>query len=413
VTRLPSALAVLFACLASCAKSPVELSFQSYLEPPFVKAAQDLADQYNAAQKRVKVKVLFAVFDPDYSASIDRAFAGGTEADVITFFGSPLKLASAGLLAPLPAEGALAAGLEGRFLPAALANRRLGGTTYGIPLELNVESPSLLLNDSVFADAKVPIPESWIAAGGPPDWEELYALARRLTRIEGGEVKRSGLAVFNRQEESMFLSLIWQYGGDFRDTARKAFRFRTAEARAAIGFMKALLEGPGRIDRYEARNAQDRFTEGDAAMIVGAPWYGPQFATAGFKGFTMLNMPPLVRGAKPYFISEGGWGLVVSARAKHPAAAWDFLVFASSEDSVARFAATVGSVPPLSAARGEGLGPVAAVLGYGRDPGSALGDTAALIWTVVRRNLRSCLQGRISVEEALLAMETESAGLLR
>jgi hypothetical protein len=73
----------------------------------------------------------------------------------------------------------------------------------------------------------------------------------------------------------------------------------------------------------------------------------------------------------------------------------------------------VGSVPPLSAARGEGLGPVAAVLGYGRDPGSALGDTAALIWTVVRRNLRSCLQGRISVEEALLAMETESAGLLR
>ncbi|MDZ7671585.1 MAG: extracellular solute-binding protein [Halanaerobiales bacterium] len=337
-----------------------------------------------------------------------------TEADVIEIYGSIAGFAKGNSILPVPANVMTKEEIENTYIQAALKNKQWDGKYYGLPEELNMESPGLLVNVDLVEEAGMEIPESWDKNNGPASWSELIKFARKLTVIENDVMKQAGLGVVNGQESSMFLSLIWQMGGDFRDPENNVVHFDTEVARDAVKFMKNLIEGEKRVHSTNFSGRMDAFMERTAAMTIGAPWYAASFdVQAPDLNYKYYNLPPFVEGADPHFVGEGGWGYIVSSRTEHPEAAWKFIEFTMQKDNQLKWAETVGAISSRQDAKeyftGEGaISTAIEIAEHAKEPGAYTLDTGRLVWSIVRTNLRSMLHNESSIDEGLKNMEEEA-----
>ena len=172
------------------------------------------------------------------------------------------------------------------------------------------------------------------------------SFAKALTVKSGDPITQSGLAYASAQWEAMFVSLIWQNGGDYRDEANSVVHFNTPEAKKAAEFMLKYAN-PADPDvicdigasRYEL------FIQGTAAMVMGAPWYAGSLATdAPDMNYQYFNMPAMVEGSDPYCMATGGWGYIVSAESKNKPAAWEFVKQMTTPEQIGSWALGVGSL---------------------------------------------------------------------
>lgn len=400
-------------------RQPVRLVYWTPESASYVNASKAMVAAFNATHPGIEVVHRHFPFEARYAEMLQRAFAGRPEADVVLMYGGVRPFAAPGKILPLPPERFADADLASRFLPAALENRRYLGRCYGLPLELNVESPSLFINRGLLRELGEELPPAWLERRMPDSWTAVQALAARIARRQDGNLVRAGLGVVNRQEEAMFLSLIWQLGDDFRDPAAARFRFATPTARRALDFMAALVQGPTAVHSYGMPEPMQRFQSGELAMTIGAPWYASEIKPG--IDWVCLNLPPLIPGAKPAFVAEGGWGLAVTSTCADPDAAWAFVDYLTRQEQVVAWANAVDSIPPLAdldspvlrgQLRSRSALTVLDVLSAGRDPGFRDADAYALVWEVVRRNLRAALQGDTPPDLALATMQREADALL-
>lgn len=312
------------------------VAWQSYFEPAI--------ERFEADNPDINIEVEYF---SDFADKLTQSFAADEEADVIFTYSSVGEWADAGKLLEVPEDVYSADEMASLFYEGATANKFVNGKYYAVSNEINVESPTLYVNMDKLAELEVELPEGWVENNGPASWAELYDFASSLTvKDSSGYITQAGLSYAYAQWEAMFESLIFQYGGDFRDPENLAVNFKTEEAKKALEFMMSHL-GSGDEALCAGDNSRyDEFVQGIAVMCIGAPWYagGFDYDLAG-GSYQCFNLPAFVEGADPVSLATGGWGYIVSNQCENTDAAWQFVKYMTSAEEVGDWAITTGALP--------------------------------------------------------------------
>ncbi len=370
----------------------------------------------------IKVKVEYF---PQFADKLTQAYAAGQQPDVAQTWQGITHWAKAGKLDPVPDSVYSKEDMQAKFYEGALKNKEFEGQYYCIPAEINVESPGLLVNMDLLEKMGKTLPDGWVENNGPKSWDELLSFAKELTVKSGDTITQSGLAYAYAQWEAMFVSLIWQNGGDYRDEANSVVHFNTPEAKKAAEFMLKYAN-PADPDvicdigasRYEL------FIQGTAAMVMGAPWYAGSLATdAPDMNYQYFNMPAMVDGSDPYCMATGGWGYIVSAESKNKPAAWEFVKQMTTPEQIGSWALGVGSLAAHKEANADleydpNVGSVEKalavskdILQYGNEDGAYTLDSSQLIYTIVRQQLQQMVETG-DIDTALATMEMEGNDMI-
>lgn len=392
--------------------SKTTLTLWSHPNPAYVAAKEYINKAFEEEYPDIKIKY---EPQPQMSEKMLPAFAAGTVADIVEYYGSTTKFAKAGVILAVPEWVKSQKELEEKYFPQALPNRLWEGKYYGIPEEINIESPGLLVNLDLVEKAGLSIPESWYENYGPKTWKELMEFARKLTIFdERGNIKQIGLGIFGEGYiGAKFSSLIFQLGGDYRDAENKVVHFDTAEAREAIEFLRELGEGPNRVHDVQSTGWYDAFFEGNGAMAIAAPWVAATIDQSypDIK-YEYFNRPPFIEGSKPYFVAEGGWGMLVAKVSKYPKEAWEYVKFTLQAENHLYWAKTVGSVPSRKELGNDSYFQnsrlwrgVFQILPYAKEYGAYMVDTLTVMWGILPSEVSSILLGEKSTEQGLKDME--------
>lgn len=392
--------------------SKTTLTLWSHPNPAYVAVQEHLVQAFEEEYPDIEIKY---EVQPQLGEKMLPAFAAGTVADIVEYYGSTTKFAQARVLLPVPDWVKSKKEIEGEYISQSLPNRLWEGKYYGIPEEINIESPGLLINLDLVKKAGLSIPESWYENYGPKTWKELMEFARKLTIFdERGNIKQIGLGIFgDGYIGAKFSSLIFQLGGDYRDPENKVVHFDTAEARGAIEFLRKHGEGPDRVHDIQSTGWYDAFFEGNEAMAIAAPWVAAVIDQSypDIK-YEFFNRPPFIEGSKPYFVAEGGWGMLVAKNTKHPKEAWQYVKFTLQPENHLYWAKGVGSVPSRKDLENDPYFQnsrlwrgVFQILPYAKEYGAYMVDTLTVMWGILPSEVSSILLGEKSTEQGLKDME--------
>ncbi len=362
-----------------------------------------------------------------FADKVNQAFDANTEPDVVFTWQAITDFANAGKLQEVPESVYSASDWENLFFEGAIANKQLNGKYYAVSDEINVESPSLYVNMTMLNDLGVALPEGWVENNGPASWAELFEFAKSLTEKDGsGNVTRAGLSYAYAQWEAMFESLIWQFGGEFRDAENKTVHFQTPEAKQALEFMLRYL-GTGEDALCAGTDSRyDEFATGLAAMCVGAPWYAGSF-DYDMEGteYQVFNLPAFVEGADPICLATGGWAYVVTTNCpeEKSEAAWKFVKYLTSAYEDGEWAITTGAIPARADAltdltydvnKGSVEKAIAItmdVLGYAQEDGAYMLTPSTLTYSIIREALYQVLTDG-DVDAALATIQSGAETML-
>ncbi len=389
-------------------------TWKSYFEPAI--------EEFKAAYPDVEIEVQFF---SEFADKVNQAYSAGEEPDVIQTWQSVIDWAKAGRLAPVPDSFMTKAEIEKVYYPGALKNKIYDGKYYCLPSEINVESPNLYVNMDILAEEGISLPDGWVENNGPKSWSELEALAKELTKKDdSGNVLRSGLAYTYAQWEANFLSLILQYGGDYKDPANNAVKFTTEEGRKAAETLLKYCQGEDAISD-DGDSRYDLFIQGTAAMAVGAPWYAGAFEIdIPETNYQVFNMPAWVEGSDPISIGTGGWGYIVSESCENKEVAWEFVKFMTSEDQTSKWALGTGALPsrtdslkdlsydPQVGSPEKAIAIAQEILPFAVEEGAYMLTPSTLTYTIVREKLRQLLVDG-DIEAALQAMENDGNTMIQ
>ncbi len=392
------------------------VAWQAYFEPAI--------KRFEEAHTDIDIKVEYF---SDFAQKVTQSFGAGTEANVIFTYSSIGEFANAGKIQEVPESVYTTEEMQTLFYEGATANKIVDGKYYAVPDEINVESPSLYVNMTKLKELGVELPDGWVENNGPASWDELVEFAKSLTvRDEAGNISQAGLAYCYAQWESMFESLIWQYGGDFRDEENMTVHFQTKEAKEALEFMLR-YEGTGEDALCAGNdNRYDEFASGTAVMCVGAPWYAGGFSTdIPDTEYQVFNMPAYVDGAEPASLATGGWAYVVSSKCDEAtsSAAWEFVKFMTSADEVGEWAITTGALPARTDALADltydaNVGSIEKaiaiamdILPYAQEDGAYMLTPSTLTYTIIRQALYQVLEDG-DIDACLEYIQTQAETML-
>lgn len=371
-----------------------------------------------------EIKVTLEQF-PDYATKVSQAFAAGDEGDVVFTWQSVADWAKAGKVLPVPENVYSKEEMENTFYAGAIKNKMYDGQYYMVSNEINVESPTLFVNMDILEQKGIALPEGWIENNGPETWEELVAFAKTLNEYDGkGNLVFSGLSYAYAQWEAQFESLIFQYGGDFRDEANNTVHFQTPEAKSAAEFLlKYLTPGEDQICVGTTGRSED-FEMMTCAMCIGAPWYASTFdSDIPDTNYQVFNVPPFVEGADPVCLATGGWGYCVSANTEYPEACWALVKFLTSAYEDGEWAYTTGALPshkealndltydPNVGSKDKAIALSKLVLDYAEEDGAYLLTASTLTYTIIREGLYQLLEDR-DVDSFLATIQSRTEQMI-
>jgi multiple sugar transport system substrate-binding protein len=399
-----------------------DLTFWTQDTEPWKQYFEPAIAEFKKAYPDVNVKVEYFA---EFADKVSQAYSAGEEADVIQTWQSITDWAKAGKIDVIPDSVMTKEQIESTYYPSALKSKLYDGKYYCLPSEINVESPSLYVNMDILKNEGIELPAGWVENNGPKNWSELVDFANKLTKKDSdGNVTRSGLAYAYAQWEANFLSLILQYGGDYKDEANNSVKFVTDEGKKAAETLLKYCQGPDAIsDGGDSR--YDLFIQGTAAMCVGAPWYAGSFAVdIPEVNYQVFNMPAWVDGSEPISIGTGGWGYIVSDKCKNKEAAWEFVKFMTSAEQTGKWAITTGALParndaltdlqydPNVGSVNKAIAIAKDILPYAVEDGAYMGTPSTLTYTIVREKLRQLLVDG-NIDAALAAMEKDGNAMIQ
>lgn len=201
-------------------------------------------------------------------------------------------------------------------------------------LPFNVSVPVLYYNKEAFEEAGLP---------GPPEtWDQYFEYARTLTvKDANGVVTRSGAALWSITWP--FLSAVWSAGGEFTTKDYSNITFDDPIVVDVMSKFQALVkEGAATMPDSASGGHRGAFMNGQAAMILDSPApFGDIFSKS--VGFTpaVANYPA---GAAGKVYAPGGGGIVMMASCPQEKrdAAWQFIKFMLSPESIAYYGKEAG-----------------------------------------------------------------------
>jgi len=246
-----------------------------------------LVNAFNASGTGITVERVASADWNDYMVAIDTAFAGRQQADVIEMGGSHLaQYAPRGLLLPVDTE---AYGVEiPEFTDAATAAATVGGTQYAIPMDIAAEL--INVNLDILADADV------LDADGsfvpPTSAEEFLELCKTIKEKTGKQP--FGLAFVDDMASTwLFMTSVWQQGGDLITADGSAPTVDTAEAQEALQFLNDLIDLGYVNNTADYATSNQDFLNGEVAMVFNGGWEVNNYASQATFDYYATDFPNL------------------------------------------------------------------------------------------------------------------------
>ncbi len=293
------------------------------------------------------------------------------------------------------------------FVEPAWTFNEFGGKYYGVPFR--VAPVSVIVNKNMFDKAGMELP--------PPDWtwDDFVETARKLTNKEKGEY---GYCLTGSAEshgtDAQFYPFLFSAGGKMINEEGLA-GFNSPEGEKALQFLvdivqKGEIVPPGTTSASN-NTCIDMLAADKVAMWIDASlWLG--FIRAGRPevNITLATMPRGVIAST----DNGGTGLGMASKTKHPEEAWEFLKFMTSDDIMKRWALAASFVPgnkavlsdPEFLANPENATVVYMLENYKIWPLSHYPDNANLE-AILRSYLQAAYLGKMTPKEALDAAAAE------
>lgn len=280
-----------------------------------------LITEYEA--KHPNVKISYVKQSPqDYRERLTNALAKGTGPDIFAIHNSWVPMFRSDL-DTLPASVMNAADFAKTFYPVASADLSSGSGLTGIPLEY--DALALYINEDIFNKAgKTP----------PTTWDDLRSLARTLTvKDDQGVITQSGVAMGRTENvdhwPEILALLMLQNGVDLTNPIGK-----TAED--ALTFFTIFSTQDGVWDATLPPSTQ-AFAAGKLAMYLAPSWRAFEISQVNPKlKFKTVPVPQLPKDSpnQPDITYATYWAQGVWVKSAKKAAAWDFLKFLSTQDSL-------------------------------------------------------------------------------
>lgn len=330
-----------------------------------------IISSYEAQHPNVNIDYRRLRFE-DYEDELVRAFAEGRGPDIFTYHNTELNEWKT-LLSPMPSQVTISRlekknrfsqetvsvpvtkstltmrGLRDRFVDQVVDDVvTMSGSReviYGLPLAL--DTMVLYYNIDLLNAAGIPNP--------PTTWDEFQEHVVQITQFDSlGNLSRpaASIGTSNNVERStdILATIMMQVGVQMEDSSdRISLTSRTSSGKdrytpaiEALGFYTRFAN-PG-VESYtwnaEQPNSLQAFTSGQTAFFFGYAYHAPIIRTSSPRlRFDVTNFPQLAGSnvAKAYFANY--WVEGVSARSAYKNWAWDFLLFATSDEQAAKYVA--------------------------------------------------------------------------
>ncbi|QJD85911.1 extracellular solute-binding protein [Cohnella herbarum] len=289
----------------------------------------DKVKAYEAVNPNVKIELQNVPFG-ELLKKITVSNISGEGADIYHIYSAWLpELTNSKSIAP--AEGTFLADIQAGYGQNIQDSVSSGGAIYGYPTELTTYA--LNYNKRLFAEAGITAP--------PKTWDELLDYAKRLTKIEGGQVVQQGFGVITGWDSGTvhpFLTLLNSNGGNFIAADGKSTELDNPQALQTFELYKKLIDDKSTNREMSPANASttgaymNNFELEKTAMIIMANWWKSSLqSTMGDKyqnvGTAPIPVGPSGTDSVSVFYS---WLYSVSSHSKNQEEAWKFLQWVNS-----------------------------------------------------------------------------------
>ena len=302
------------------------------------------------------------------------------------------KFAAAGWLLDLTSRISKEAREE--YLPADLEAGSYQGRLYRIP---------------AFTDAGLLYYRKDLVAIPPRTFEELVERSRQF---QTGE--RWGFLWQGKQYEGLvtvFLEILWGFGGEWIDSSTKQVCIDEPEAIKALRFLKGTVGtiSPVGVTGYSEEDTRLLFQSGRAVFMRNWPYAWTlikrsEAPVSGKVAFTSMVHAP----GKSSAATLGGWGFAISRFCSDPEAAWEFVEFITSRESLARVQQRMGMIPARKSLLPAEFLPITKDVRM--RPSIASYAQAS---DILQRWVSAALTGRVTCEKALKEAARETRQLLK
>lgn len=281
-----------------------------------------IIEEYQQANPKVKIKYVRQSKE-DYRERLTNALAKGTGPDIFRLHNTWIPMFK-GELDQMPASVMSASDFAQAFYPSAVSDLTSGAGIVGIPLEY--DALTLYINEDIFSQA---------GKNPPTTWDDLRSLAIELTRKDDqGVITQAGVALGNTKNvdhwpEILGLMML-QNGVDLTKPSGKL-------AEDALSFY-TLFTNVDRVWDESLPSSTQAFAAGKVAMYFGPSWRAFNIIdqSSNKLKFKTVPLPQLPKSTpdEPNIAYATYWVEGVWARSKNKNAAWDFLKFMSSKETL-------------------------------------------------------------------------------
>lgn len=290
-----------------------------------------LISEYESSHSGVKINYI-KQSPQDYRERLTNALAKGQGPDIFTYHNSWAPMFR-GDLDSLPAGVMNPADFAKNFYSVASSDLTSGTSIIGIPLEY--DALTLYINEDIFNKA---------GKTSPATWDELRQTARELTvKDDQGVIIQAGVALGRTENvdhwPEILALMMMQNGVDLSNPTGQL-------AEDALNFYTIFSTVDGVWDATLPSSTQ-AFAGGKLAMYIGPSWRAFEIKQANPDlNFKTVPIPQLPKDNpdQPDITYATYWVQGVWARSPHKAAAWDFLSFLSSKDTLQKLYANESKV---------------------------------------------------------------------
>lgn len=284
-------------------------------------SVKPLIDTYETQNPGVKVTYI-KQSPQDYRERLTSALAKGTGPDIFMFHNTWVPMLKSNLDI-LPSSVMNPSDYAKAFYPIIASDLTAGNGIVGIPL--GYDALTLYINEDIFnASGKTP----------PTTWDDLRSLARSLTiKDDNGVITQSGIALGRTENvdhwPEIIALLMLQNGVDLSKPVGKP-------AEDAITFFTVFSSADGVWDASLPTSTQ-AFAGGKLAMYIAPSWRSFEIAQANPSlKFKTVPVPQLPKdNPNQLDITYATyWAQGVSVRSSAKTAAWNFLKYLSTSDSL-------------------------------------------------------------------------------
>ncbi|KKU02709.1 MAG: Maltose-binding protein [Microgenomates group bacterium GW2011_GWC1_47_20] len=316
---------------------PVELTYWGLWESESV--VKPLIDEYQSAHLKVKINYIFQS-PREYRERLQTALSMSKGPDIFRIHNSWVPMFKNDL-APLPPAVYSASEFESVFYPTVKSDLRLSGNYVAVPLE--IDGLAMYINDDLLAASALSVPATW---------EDLRVAAKALsvcdsvdgTCSSGDRILISGVALGTADNvdhwQDILAILMLQNNVNLNAPAG-------ASAEDALSYYSVFNRSDHIWDSTLPPSTQ-AFAAGKLAIYFAPSWrvFDLQAINPQIK-FSVYPIPQLpldpARGEKPITWASY-WVEGVNKKSPNAAAAWEFLKFLSSKESLAKLYASSGRI---------------------------------------------------------------------